>query len=444
MRMPASLVVSLAATAALVAAAAPAAGASGWSSTQGFTAGPAKDDETVPRAAIAADGTSAVAFRSRGGALLLATGTAQGRFGAPRVIDRAGARDYSLAAARGGALLVAWEEADGLHAAVRTRAGRSIVQRHYAGGPSSDINGLQVAADPQGGWVIARRVFPHAPGAANRTYGVRTISLDAAGRALSDFQDLGPGGFGVDARPTQALAVGSDGRAVLAFEREAPIGGPFAPAEPVVVATRPHGGTFGTPVAVPGPAAADPRVAVRDGSALVAVTQVASRGDAGSFGTPAVASVRPDGSISTPVGPALAFPRRAFGPTVAFTPAGAALVFALKEKSQPFVTEAPVRAVALNADGTAGPLQTLTNGAAKEPVAMALSQDRVLVVWSGHKGLGASLAVDGTFHKTAEPKGPPPPPNHFNSTNRDLRTAGRYAIFTWARAGRVRVAVRGF
>jgi hypothetical protein len=231
---------------------------------------------------------------------------------------------------------------------------------------------------------------------------------------------------------------------VLAFKREAPIGGPFAPAEPVVVATRPHGGTFATPVAVPGPPAADPRVAVRDGSALVAVTQVASRGDAGSFGTPAVARVLPDGSVGTPVGPALAFPRRAFGPTVAFTPAGAALVFALKEKSQPFVTEAPVRAVALNADGTVGPLQTLTNGAAKEPVAMPLSRDRVLVVWSGHKGLGASLAVDGTFRRTAEPKGPPPPPNHFNSTNRDLRTAGRYAIFTWARAGRVRVAVRGF
>jgi hypothetical protein len=68
----------------------------------------------------------------------------------------------------------------------------------------------------------------------------------------------------------------------------------------------------------------------------------------------------------------------------------------------------------------------------------------VLVVWSGRKGIGASLAVDGTFGRTAEPKGPPPSPYHSNPTNRDLRSAGRYAIFAWARAGRVRVAVRAF
>jgi len=120
------------------------------------------------------------------------------------------------------------------------------------------------------------------------------------------------------------------------------------------------------------------------------------------------------------------------------------LVFALKEQSAAFSSEAPVRAVTLNANGTIGALQTLTTGLAKEPVAMPVSRGRVLVVWSGHKGLGASLAVDGTFHKTPEPKGPPPTPYHFNSTNRDLRSAGRYAIFTWARGSRVRVAVRAF
>ncbi|MGH2901497.1 MAG: hypothetical protein ACRDMZ_22670, partial [Solirubrobacteraceae bacterium] len=64
---------------------------------------------------------------------------------------------------------------------------------------------------------------------------------------------------------------------------------------------------------------------------------------------------------------------------------------------------------------------------------------------AGRRGLGAALAgADGAFAKTAEPKGPPPEPFHSNSTNRDLRTAGRYAIFTWARAGRVRVTVRRF
>jgi hypothetical protein len=440
-----SFAVTLAAALLALPALAPAAGAAtgSWSPTQGFTAGPRSSDVIVPRAAIARDGTSAVAFTTQAGALMVATGSANGRFGAPRLIDRSGAHDPSVAAARGGAFVVAWEEADGIHAALRTKAGRRIVQRRFTSRPSSDINGVQVAADPLGGWVIAERVFPQGR-RQDRLYGVRVLSLDPAGRALGPIQDLGPGSFGVDARPTQALAVDGNGRAVLAFTRESPSGAPPS-ADAVVVATRPHGGTFGPPVAVAAPYADDPRVAVDDsGRAAVAFTQVASRGDAGSFGAPALVTVRADGTLSAPVGPALEFPRRAFGPTAALMPGGAAVVFALKAKSEAFVTEAPVRAVAIADDGTVGPLQTLTDARAKEPVAMALSRGRVLVVWSGRRGLGASLATNGRFRRTAEPQGPPPAPYHFNSTNRDLRTAGRYAIFTWAVGGRVRVAVRGF
>jgi hypothetical protein len=443
MRMSRSLTVVALAAAALLGLTAPAFAAGSWSTPRGFTAGPSTSDVVVPRAAIARDGTSAVAFTTHAGALMLATGTASGRFGTPRLIDRRGASDPSDAAAPGGAFLLAWEDDDGLHAAVRTKAGRRIVRRRYAGGPISDINGVQVAADPLGGWVIAERVFPYGA-RKDRLYGVRALSLDPAGRALGPIQDLGAGDFGIDARPTQALAVDGAGRAVLAFTREAP---PTATsfAEPVVVATRPHGGTFGVPVPVSAVPAADPRVAVDEGGrAAVAFTQVASRGDAGAFGAPAVVAVAPDGSLGAPAGPALEFPKRAFGPTVALTPGGAALVFSLKAKSEAFATEAPVRAAAIGADGTVGALQTLTSARAKEPVAMALSRGRVLVVWSGRRGLGAALATNGRFRRTAEPKGPPPAPYHFNLTNRDLRTAGRYAIFTWAVGGRVRVAVRAF
>ena len=443
MRTPRSLLLSAAAAAALLALPVAAdAAAGGWSPTQGFIASPSGGGEPAPRAAIAPDGTGAVAFRAQSGALLVATGTARGRFGAARVVDRGGAGDWSIAAAPGGALLVAWEDRDGLHAAVRTKAGRRIVQRRYDGGPHSQINGVQVAADPRGGWVIARRVFPVGAGR-ERSYGVRALSLDAAGRRLGPVADLGRGFFGIDARPTQALAVGGDGRAVLAFTRDAPVG--VGTLESVVVATRPHGGGFGIPVELPGPAAADPRVATDPaGRALVAFTRVASRGDAGSFGVPAVSLVAPDGTLGPPLGPALPFPKRAFGPSAAFSPGGVSLVFQLKPGSEPFATEAPVRAVSIDADGTIGGLQTLTAGRAKEPLALGLSRGRVLVVWSGRKGIGASLATGGVFAKTASPTGPPPAPFHSNPTNRDLRAAGRFAIFTWARAGRVRVAVRGF
>ena len=445
MRTRRSLLFSLLTAAVLVGATPAGAAAAGWK-TAGFPAGSDELSEPVPRAAIAADGTSALAFRSKSGALMLSTGAAGGRFGAPRVIERRGVRDYSIAAAPGGAFLLAWEDGDGLRAAVRTKAGRRIVRRAYRSGPPSEINGVQVAADPQGGYALAQRVFPY--GARRlRRYGVRAVSLDPAGRLVGAIQDLGAGRFGIDARPTQSLAVGGDGRAVFTFTREVPDNAPFGTPAPVVVAVRPHGGAFSTPVALAGTATADPRVAVDGaGRAVIAGTQVARRGDAGAFGGPIVAAVGSDGTLGAPLGPALRYPGRAFAPSVALTKGGAGvLVFALKPGPEAFGTEAPVRAVAFDAAGALGALQTLTSARAKEPVAMALSGGRVLTMWSGVRGIGAALAgPNGRFKRTAEPKGPPPRPFHTNSTNRDLRTAGRHAIFTWARDGRVRVAVRRF
>ncbi len=261
----------------LAAAAPPAAGAAArWTHAASFAAGADDRREPVPRVAVAADGTSAVAFFSRSGALMLATARAGRRFGAPRVIERRGVRGYSIAAARGGAFLLAWEDSDGLRAAVRTKAGRRIVRRRYRGGPRSQINGVQVAADPRGGYALARLVFPHGP-RKDRRYGVRALSVDPAGRLLGAVQDLGAGQFGVDARPTQALAVGGDGRAVLTFTRESPSGAAFDAPAPVVVSVRPHGGAFGAPVALAGAAAADPRVAVdAAGRAVIAATQIVS------------------------------------------------------------------------------------------------------------------------------------------------------------------------
>ena len=433
-------------TAALLGSAPAAAGAAGWMTAASFAAGDDQLREPVPRAAIAADGTSALAFYSKSGALMLATRAAGGRFGAPRLIERRGVRDYSIAAAPGGAFLLAWEDSDGLRAAVRTKAGRAIVRRLYKSGPNSEINGVQVAADPRGGYALAQRVFPH--GARRlRQYGVRALSVDPAGRLRGAIQDLGAGQFGVDARPTQSLAVDGDGRAVLTFMREIPANAPFGTPAPVVVCVRPHGGAFGAPVALGEAPAADPRVAVdATGRAVIAATRVSNRGDAGVFGGPIVAAVGPDGALGAAVGPALRHPGRAFAPSAALTKSGAGvLVFALKPKPEAFGTEAPVRAVTFDAAGRVGRLQTLTTGRAKEPVTMPLSGGRVLTMWSGRRGIGAALAgPDGTFRKTAEPKGPPPRPFHTNSTNRDLRTAGRHAIFTWARDGRVRVAIRRF
>lgn len=210
---------------------------------------------------------------------------------------------------------------------------------------------------------------------------------------------------------------------------------------------RPHGGVFAEPAAVPGPAA-EPRVAVGDrGRAVIAVARTDFCAEAHCFGPPGVAPLAAAGAPGSPFGPSLADPGRAFAPTAALTGRdGGVLVFQVKRKGSSQVSpEDPVRAVAFGVDGSVGPLQTLTPAPASEPAALPLSGGRVLALWAGTRRLGAALAgPDGRFHKTAAPDGAPPEPGHINPTNRDLRTAGRHAIFAWEDNGLVRISVRRF
>jgi hypothetical protein len=430
---------TVAATAVFLAFAPSAGAASRWTTPQSFAAG---NIDIVPRVGIAVDGTNAAAWKTRKTGLVVSSGGPRGHFAPPRVIDRMGARDWSVAAAPDGAFLVAWWDADGLRVAARTATRRPVAVRRVVAITSSAINGLQVAADPRGGWVIVTREFPK-NGTSQSTYGVRALSLDRAGRPLGPVQDLGAGQFGIDARPTQALAVDPDGRAVFTFTRQTPAS--FGEGT-VVVTTRAHGGVFGEPVPVPGPAA-EPRVAVgQGGRAVIAVARTESCAESACFGLPGVALLAAAGPPSTPFGPSLPQPGRAFSPIAALTAGDAGvLVFQLKTKPSPFSKEAPVRAVAFGADGSVGSLQTLTPALANEPVVLPLTGGRVLALWADKRRLAAALAgPKGRFRKTAAPGGPPPETGHLNQTNRDLRTAGRYAIFAWEGNGRVRISARRF
>ncbi len=414
--------------------AAPAADAAGWSRTRTFAAGLAYGlDEPAPRAAIDARGRSLLVWERADGRLMASIGDRRGRFGAPVRIAR---RPLDYAVAPGA---IAYEAANGIHVAVRD--GRRFRDRRVATSTGKEINGVAIAADPLGGWVVAERQFPRK--GSGVPYHVRVLSLDERGRPLGKPQDLGLGEFGIDARPTQALAVRSDGLAVLAFRREAPRG-TFEP-QPVVVATRRHGAAFGEPTALAA-GTTDPRVTVSGSDALVTATAIALCGDTSCAGQPRASRVAADGALGPLVGPTLARPSRAFAPWAAPTGAATgAIVFQLKERVEPFSREAPVRAVALRADGSVGPVQMLTGKRASEPVGLPISGGRVLAVWATRSALGAALAgQDGRFKRITAPTGRPPAPNHTNSTNRDARSAGRYAIVTWARGGIVRVSVRRF
>ena len=104
-----------------------------------------------------------------------------------------------------------------------------------------------------------------------------------------------------------------------------------------------------------------------------------------------------------------------------------------------------MRAVRIDASGVAGPLQTLARSKASEPVALPLAGGRTLAVWATVRGFRAALAgKSGPFRPTAAPVGAPPGRYHFNSTNRDIRTGGAWAIAGWARRGVVRLSVRRF
>jgi hypothetical protein len=391
---------------------APTAHAAGWLPARTFagTAG----EESVPRAAISASGSSTVAWQRADKRLVVSHGNAAGRFRAPKVIAK---RVTDWAVAPGA---VAYEARDGVHVYVGGR------DRLVARSGGSEINGVAIAADPLGGYVLAERSFVRR--GATRSYHVRALSVDADGRVVGAVQELGPGQFGIDARPAQALSVLPDGRAVLVFQREAPS---FQEPEPVVYAIRPHGGAFGEP-AVVGDGLTDPRIT----GSTITVTRIAGCGDTGCAGEPRAIAVNPDGTLGTPSGPALPNPRRAFAP---WATAGA-IVFLLKTRSKPFSVEAPVRAYA--ADGR---LQTLTRALANEPVALALADGRTVALWATRTRLGAALAgADGVFKRTSAPAGPPPYRFHFNSTNRDARSAGRWVIFAWAHGSAVRVSTRRF
>ncbi|HEU4977637.1 MAG TPA: hypothetical protein VFT42_01950, partial [Solirubrobacteraceae bacterium] len=340
---------------------------------------------------------------------------------------------------RAGEALVAWEDRDGVHVAARASGRAPWRARLAAPSTGSPIGGVTAARDARGGWVVAERQFPaNGSGMQDR---VRTLVLAGDGRPALRAQDLGPGDFGIDARPVSALAPGDVGGATLVFETE---GAPRT----IEISADSHAGHFVPPLALPSPRPlADPWLAsVPGGPTFVAATQIIRCGDVVCFGAPAVWAIM---NGITPVrlgGPLLHHPGRAFGPSVA--PIGvsdAALVFQLKTAAQAFSVLAPVRAAVIQGDQIVGGLQTLTSRPASEPVVLPLGEGRALAMWSDARGLGAALAgPNGHFYAVRAPVGPGPAPYHSNPTNRDARTSGDWVAATWQQGRRVRVSVRRF
>ncbi|MDA0185103.1 hypothetical protein OJ997_32665 [Solirubrobacter phytolaccae] len=375
------------------------AAATAWSQPITFPGWP--DFGPIPRTAIATDGHHYTAWEDAQGALLASADGA-----APeRLADRSD--DYVAAAAPGRAA-VAYSRGAGAFIAVRGEPQRRLVK----GG----VEDIALAADPRGGWVFVAQSKHH----------VLAFSLDRRGRTVRR-QDLGNGAIEDWGRQSRVLTVTPSGRAYLAMY------GP--PPRPLLVVQRRHGGPWAKPVRVPGQP--ERQADYTDLSVVAAGERVAigaltptSCGDVGCAGFPLI------GGPTEPLhGPRLTKPNRVFAPAVA----PGVLVYQQKTGKKSFSRSAPVVAVA------GGRGQRLTGAPAAEPVPLPLSGGRTLVLWTTAKGWGAALAhADGRFRSISAPPGPPTGRFHTADTDRDVQSAGRYAIAAWGAEGLVHISVRRF
>ena len=206
------------------------------------------------------DGTSVLAFRSKSGKLMLSTGARERPLHARRApIDAAGVRDWSVAARAGGGFIVAWEDTRRHpRARTRTRAGRADDRRRVVASNGEEINGVQVAADPRGGWVARRAPVP--PDEGPLLLRARDDARAPAGGSPAPSRTSAP----ASSASTRARRWRSPSTTPAARCSRSCREAPFSPTtQPTaVVSTRPHGGRSARPVALPGDPAGDPRVAV--------------------------------------------------------------------------------------------------------------------------------------------------------------------------------------
>ena len=181
----------------------------------------------------------------------------------------------------------------------------------------------------------------------------------------------------------------------------------------------------------------DPRVTVAGDQAVISATAGVSCGDAGCSGNPRAFSI-----TGTPLAaPDLDHPNRSFGAWAVRK----ALIFQRKDGPQPFSREAPVQAVTVRGRRVARAHADAHARARDRADRARARRRRDARVWATRKRLDAAFAgADGRFRGISAPAGAPPEPYHTNSTNRDARAGGRYAIVTWARGRTVRMSVRRF
>jgi hypothetical protein len=397
--------------------------------------------DSFPRAAIAADGTSAVVWWAwqpaaslpgRPDAVKIATGTPGGRFSAPRHLASrvvGGPLELFPFALGDGRFMVIWSDSRGLQVSRHPGRTRTVLE---------DPAMIADVARDGSGWLVLYRGAPERAGYS----AIRIARLDARGRLRGPTISLGTGYAFPRWDRGGLLHVDDRGTARAVWTMASP--SPFGSLGGVeVMSVRPRGGSFAAPVILD-EQAREAAIAGRPGAgAVVTWTREERTREWGAYGSPQL--LRPSSAAALPVPTLAAEPARGtFAPrALPLDRRRTLVIYQFHDPARMSLTGA-VRATVVDATGS-GRVQRLTDGKSKEPRIGAISGARALVAWARAGTWKAALAgADGVLRSVAAPRGPAARSNHSAQTNRDLRTGGRYAILAWDSHGRVRASVARF
>lgn len=389
--------------------------------------------DRFPVAAVNRHGQSLVAWNRdalhfRG--VVVATGTARGRFSHPRQLTRTGSVAGAAIADDGTAVLV-WQERDGSpRASVRHARGRFGRPQHISGSLRGIFSVPRVAVDRSGNALV---VWTRSFGAGSqRMEQVQVVSLRAGGA----FGSVSTLGAGIDAR----VALNARGDAVVSWTNVVETGGvfpvPFSRTSVAQVAIRPAGGTFAAPATVSATPTFGVRAAIGDGGTVAAAWEHANGPESDPYGAIQTSAQAVGGAFEAPVDAPAVNSRRTYGPMVMWGSQGELVtLWQEKARSTPFSTAAPVRWATRAPGGAFGPRRTVIASEVADPQLAPTGDGRALVVWADIR-FGAALYRSGRGFVTASA----PPGRPARIATRSLAAAGDFAVLAWQAADRRLVA----
>jgi hypothetical protein len=389
-----------------------------------------------PTVAINHRGQSLVAWNAdpaHGRRVVVAIGTARGRFGAAVLLSRTGTV-RAAALADDGTAIVVWEERDhSIRAAVRSAGGRFGHAQRISGTAGGTFSVPTIAVDRASNVLVAwTRSFRVG---SRGTEKVEVVSRPA-GRAFSPVATIGEG---QDVR----VAFNARGDAVASWMNVVQTGGtfpvPYTRTSVAQVATRPVRGTFGAPATVSGSPTWGVSSALTDEGTVGVVWEQANGPETDPYGAIQTSTQALGGAYEPPVAVPAVSARRSFHPMILYGSRGE-LVALWQEKthSTPFSQAAPLRWAARMPGGSFGPRRTVTAAEAEYIQFAPTGDGRAVVAWTDTR-LRAALYRSGSgFVAMSAPRAHP-----ARSTSRSIAASGGFVVMAWQQSDwRLVVSIR--